>query len=142
MRGSSWIKWGSMSAAMAGGFVVGGQIAAFEEGVLAGRWVIISGAIGVILLIPVSWLYWQSLDELAKEAHKSAWMWGGSIGMLIVTIPIAVLIEGVQSERIDLAGLDPEVASILGFSAGAGTAISGAVGGYVIAWAIYWIRKR
>ncbi|GGY36541.1 hypothetical protein [Parvularcula lutaonensis] len=53
-----------------------------------------------------------------------------------------ILVERIQNRRYDFTGLDPEIASLLGFSAGAGITIFGAVAGYSLAWIIYWMRKR
>lgn len=136
------LKWIFAGILFLLGVMFGSMMASFDEGELAGRWLVLAGVAIIIVTIPATWIYWQSLDELAKEAHKSAWMWGGSFGMLIVALPLMLLVGGIKSGRLDFGGLDPEIASLLGFSAGAGITIFGAVGGYLIAWVIYWLRKR
>ena len=142
MSSSEVVKWVAMAALVVAGFVLGSSLGAFEDGEIDGRTVIAIGAISVIVILPATWYYWSNLDELAREAHKSAWNWGGSIGMLIVFVPMICLIRGVERGSLDFEGLDPGVAVVTGFSAGAGVVIFGAVGGYVIAWIIYWLRKR
>lgn len=84
----------------------------------------------------------RSIDEAAREAHKSAWYWGGSGGMALggVLVCLAVLPQA-ESLRIPswLEGrTDP-----------AAYAATGAFGmmllmliGYGVAWAWWWLRRR
>lgn len=91
------------------------------------------------MAVSVGWM--RSIDEAAREAHKSAWFWGGCGGM------------GVGGSLMVLASL-PQTATfqfpaIHGRTDPAAYAAAGAFGlmtlmvlGYTIAWAIWWLRRR
>ena len=103
------------------------------------------GPIAVLIMIGatvvnIAWM--RTIDEAAREAHKSAWFWGGctgmglgGIGVILATLPQAahwtlpVWLEG----RTDPAAY----------------AATGAIGmvflmvaGYAVAWAVWWWRRR
>lgn len=114
----------------------------------AGQWFA-----GILLPLPVrlaiastaavagAWLtlrYWSRIDEAAQEAQKSAWLWGGGLGMgvgwaadMVLSLPrFAGLLRGAIPH---LGG-----ALVLG----GGLVALGAVGGFSIAWATWWAAKR
>jgi len=50
---------------------------------------------GAAVLAFMAWtmaVYWRNVDEAAREAHKFAWFWGGSGGLMLIP-PIAPLIS-------------------------------------------------
>ena len=79
-------------------------------------------------------LIWRRLDEAAREAHKWAWYWGGSAGLIAV---LAMLLLG---DRIF------DTAAIIGltnsFESGIIAVLILQVVGYLIAWAYWWLRRR
>lgn len=98
--------------------------------------------IGVILLVLVvlgsvaSVAYWRNIDEAAREAHKFAWMWGGSTAMALV-LPLPFLIG------------DARIVALMGQHSPAEWVSIGVVGlmtaqlvGYGLAWAGWWLRQR
>lgn len=97
------------------------------------------GAILVVLIVlgsVTSLAYWRNIDEAAREAHKFAWMWGGSTAMALV-LPIPFLIG------------DARLVSLMGQHAPAEWVAIGVVGlitvqlvGYGLAWAGWWLRQR
>jgi len=99
------------------------------------RAAIIAAALGGGLLFTVAW--WRLLDEVAREAHKFAWYWGGSAGMAVAG---AVMIL-VDSDRISVPHfvLPGEHGD---FAAGVATVLLAQVIGYGIAWVGWWWSHR
>ncbi len=79
----------------------------------------------VLLAFPVSMPWWRRLDEMAREAHLSAWYWGGSIagGMCVLSL---LLVAGPASPL---------------FRGGALVLLVQAAG-YAICWLGWWILRR
>jgi len=105
-------------------------------GVSLGRTVRLT--IFVAILIPVFWLvtrYWRGLDEAAQEAQKSAWFWGGSLGMMAGLFVMLLLpLDFVAG----LSGRGPQVV----MAYGALFPTIGSLAGFVLAWALWWWRRR
>jgi len=97
-----------------------------------------------IALLPVlavitalsTWTWWRALDEVAKEAHKFAWYWGGSLGMGVA----GALLILVDSQRIAVPQILPGLHSE--FALGAATVMLAQVTGYLVAWAGWWWSHR
>lgn len=92
------------------------------------------------LVSSVAWM--RSIDEAAREAHKSAWFWGGSGGMALggVLVCLATLPQ---------AASIPIPSWLDGRTDPAAHAATGAFGmmllmliGYTVAWAWWWLRRR
>ena len=80
--------------------------------------------------------YWRRLDEAAREAHKWAWYWGGSLG-IIPGFLFAVSGDGVgRAQRLGFA----EPKELIEF--GAVAVLASMIAGYLIAWGVWWLRKR
>lgn len=111
------------------------------------RWVVglppmIAVGAAVVSLGLLTWLAfycWGLTDEVQKEAHKWAWYWGGSTGMLVglVGVLIALRIDPHLAEAIRPNGTSKTFVE-LGVMAGAGSTIIG----YGLAWAAWWMTKR
>lgn len=94
---------------------------------------------GIAVLALMSWtmaVYWRNVDEAAREAHKFAWFWGGSGGLMLI-LPIAPLIS----------------TALLESWFGPHTAYEWALGGviavltleiacYSLAWIGWWLVRR
>jgi hypothetical protein len=97
----------------------------------------------VIATMPVAlWLtllWWRRLDEAAREAHKWAWYWGATGGVLIV-IPLLFLPEAMGvvelAHRLDFV----EPFELVSFGMFAVLILQ--VLGYGIAWAAWWLKRR
>ncbi len=92
------------------------------------------------LAVGVGWM--RAIDEAAREAHKTAWFWGGSVGLAIGGVAV-IMAALPQAETVQIpswfAGRSDPVAY----------AATGAFGmlllmlvGYTIAWAWWWWRRR
>ena len=88
----------------------------------------------------LSVVYWRTLDEAAREAHKAAWMWGGSAGLILAFAAAAWL------ARTDAA----DVLSPMLLSEGdGGWLVTGVMFtlvlqslGYLAVWAWWWLARR
>lgn len=92
-----------------------------------------------VLMVVASWsslIYWRNLDEAAREAHKFAWFWGASAGM-IVAIPVMALLSAGWLEAV--SGPLPTNSWMM---AGMMTMLGLQVVGYGVAWAGWWWMRR
>ena len=97
------------------------------------------------LLMGVAWalafgmLAWRKMDETAREAHKNAWFWGGSFGLMLALLGLITAFR-----------MDPHPALLLKFrlqpvwlmTIGAGLAGGASAAGYAAVWAVWWLRRR
>lgn len=106
------------------------------------------GVASVLLIasLIVSVLQFQSLDEVAKQAHYVAWLWGsmtvmGAIGAafaIFYAAPGAITLP-VEGPLVQLFGdANPDTAFLAGFL----TTPLLMVGGFTIWWCAYWLRRR
>jgi len=100
------------------------------------------GLMAAITLIatPFTLVWWKQADEGVKEAHKSAWFWGGSLGFTLVLFIVAL------NRGLGLGLIEPFMEAFrftnAPFEAGFYfTAVMMAIG-YGIAWMIWWMRHR
>jgi hypothetical protein len=102
-----------------------GETAGFQPWLVAAI-LLLSGAATLLI--------WRRLDEAAREAHKWAWYWGGSAGLVAV---LAMLMLG--DRAFDLAA---DVGLTNSFESGITAVLLLQVIGYLIAWAWWWLRRR
>ena len=92
---------------------------------------------GLALWLGIWW--WRRVDEAAREAHKWAWFWGGSCGMLLGFICLLT---------VSLRGADIPVPASLGQTphdllvSGMMTILAFQIVGYGVAWAWWWWARR
>ena len=96
-------------------------------------------AVGLVL----SFRWFLSLDEVARQAHYVSWFWGGSCGFAVAVALFvgAVLAPAGWLEQVLLPwwGGSPARA---GFFTGALVATVLPVLGYVLWWMAFWLRRR
>lgn len=94
----------------------------------------------VIICIPFGLSWWKKVDEAVREAHKSAWFWGGSIGM---TIMIGLVTANLFLDRSILAGLIKHF-HFEGFEFELGMLMTVFLMsyGYIAAWMLWWSKRR
>jgi hypothetical protein len=129
----SWFR--SRSGLIAGAFALGvltvvAAVAAPRAPLLGAVMLLALGA-GLLWLIG---LYWRSLDEAARAAQQSAWFWGGSIGM---GLALASLMPPTGALWLP-ADVDP----VLMAPFGGLVVAAGAMIGFLVGWAAWWIRRR
>ena len=104
---------------------------------IALRWGIVAVLIGA-----GGWLtlaYWRAIDEAAKEAQKWAWMWGGSAGMAVSLMLLIGAGRGLFGlDAMIPAGEPPAELLFLGAS----VVVFGQIVGWLVAWALWWWRRR
>ncbi|HVI31374.1 hypothetical protein [Phenylobacterium sp.] len=97
-------------------------------------------SIPVITALVASVMWWRMLDEVARDAHKTAWYWGASFGMLVGLVGL-MLLERSDGGLITTGlhgGTTPESFVALG----AILVISAQLVGYLLVWVGWWISKR
>jgi hypothetical protein len=83
---------------------------------------------------------WRALDEVAREAHKTAWMWGGSFGMLAAFLAlIAAKQHWPHLLEVGFGGAR-NPADLVEF--GVMSVVLAQLAGYLIVWAGWWISRR
>lgn len=84
--------------------------------------------------------YWRALDEAAREAHKFAWYWGGSSGLLAAGLLAMVLVRTGSPWLDALIGPAPSAVTLI-LTGGLGVIVPQLVG-YAVAWAGWWVLRR
>ena len=105
-------------------------------GGLIGSGLFLVAVMAATLAVTVWW--WRRLDEAAREAHKWAWYWGGSAGMML---GLALVIT--------LATRDVDLARFLPADASSGDLVVGGMlsillfqlAGYTLAWGWWWLAR-
>ena len=104
------------------GFAIGGLVR-----LNAAPWPALGiGATGMIALTVLARATaWSRMDEMAREAHTTAWYWGGTLGLGLAVIGLTVLVG-------------PRSALFLG------AAIAGlfALAGYGVCRVGWWVMRR
>lgn len=142
MKHNPTVKWIALAIVFVAGLAMGIIAGRAGESDVPGRYMVGITVVTVLILLPATIIWWRSIDELAQEAHKSAWFWGGSLGMALSIVPIIVIAELTMQDRLDLDTVEPEVALLLGTVGGTMAVVVPALLGYFGAWIVYWIRKR
>lgn len=116
---------------------LGGKVLGFAHGPVGAG---LLSATMCVAATPLMIAYWRHLDEAAREAHKFAWYWGGSAGLLAVVIAFSVLTApGAEMITADFMGAErPRQLLAKGILA----TILAQVVGYTVAWVGWWIARR
>lgn len=93
----------------------------------------------ITFLLGFTALSWRTMDEAARDAHKSAWFWGGGIGLAVAGWASSVIL----APGVDFGALMPTVSAPQGyFGLGVLATMLLQLVGFVIAWAGWWLAKR
>jgi len=79
------MKWIALGVCFVVGMGLGFFSDAFDDRENPGLFMAMMVLVATAIILPASIVWWRSLDELAREAHKSAWFWGGSFGLVAIT---------------------------------------------------------
>lgn len=123
------------------GFVggLGGGFLAERPGSAAFWATVLFTSVLMAAVLGVSVWWWRRLDEAAREAHKWAWYWGGSSGMLIGLVLMLVLTTRPADVAMPVSlGVTP--ADLVG--AGMIITLGFQLVGYGLAWAWWWLGRR
>lgn len=94
-------------------------------------------AAAITLKFCVDW--WRFVDEAAREAHKFAWYWGGSLG-LGAAGGLAMVFQREPQHLPQAFDFFTGDAGL--FAAGVLACIACQMVGYLIAWAGWWLVRR
>lgn len=130
---------GLLAVSLAIGAVAGVAIALSEaafDAPVALRTVVL--AVALVGIVGYCAFSWKRLDEAAREAHKWAWWWGSTGGLVVAGLFLPAMMQGSD------LGLHRWVGSRPGDLAvgGAFAVLTLQVAGYFAAWATWWLRKR
>lgn len=130
---------GTLGVALAAGLVMSHAALQFDSVPdPLGFWLtaaMIAIAMGLGLWAGVIW--WHRIDEAAREAHKWAWWWGGTVGTALAGILLLTL-----SLRSHPLAIGDRLAAADLLAGGMVTVILFQMAGYTVAWTAWWLRHR
>ena len=111
--------------------VVTGVTARLDPGLIDGapQWFAAAATSALVVWATTPW--WRRIDEAAREAHKSAFFWGGAFGMGLALF-LGALEIGVDQAR---GGPIPE------WFLGAVFVVILQTLGYGLFWVVWWLRR-
>lgn len=100
-------------------------------------WVTPAAALAAFIgITPLLLKWWEAFDEVARDAHRDSWLWGGTAGLcLSVVIFLGVTNYSDALRLSDVGGVEL-------FTLGAASVFVPVMLGYVICWAAWWLRRR
>ena len=146
VRGVPPALWLAAALGTAGAIVLGAALFA-PQLASVGRPVIMVVVAALILGGGVfGCLHWRGLDETAREAHKSAWFWGGSAGLAFFSLGlVALMLFPTAGDALtnyanaNRGHIHPTTFAILmGFLA----CCLAQLVGYTFAWGHWWLKRR
>lgn len=130
-------QWVFVGCGLLGGAIGAGHALMEDLNIVLPRGVVFLGSLAVLAaMFAASVVYWRSIDEAAREAHKFAWFWGASGGLLIM-LPISALIS---SERLIAVVGERTPGEWVVF--GMMSMLAAQIIGYGLVWAGWWLRQR
>jgi hypothetical protein len=119
-------------------------------GVLGGTWAVLQdlevviprpllALVALAVIAVVGWgsiIYWRNVDEAAREAHKSAWLWGGTGGTVLM-LPILALTDTAKLEALFGPG-DASHWVVIGLM----SLFALQIAGYGLVWAGWWLMRQ
>lgn len=90
--------------------------------------------------IPLLILWWKQTDEAVREAHKTAWFWGGGIGVILAIVfgLLDAVFNGAIARKIATLIFGQCGYGDYGVEFGIYIAVLFASIGYTINWALWW----
>ncbi len=97
----------------------------------------------IVVAMTASTFGWgRTLDEAQLKAHYQAWFWGGSVGLMVSSLIFLALLPTMMSSGSAALGDDIADVATTSFTAGFVLAILPATLGYLVWWAVLWMRNR
>jgi hypothetical protein len=104
--------------------LAGGALLSLAHGVVP-TWAMVGASAAIVFIaLAASLPFWRRLDEMAREAHATAWYWGGTAGLGIGLLSL-IAVEGSRSPLVQ-GGM------IVGLSA---------IAGYGFFWLGWWALR-
>ncbi|HRO04616.1 MAG TPA: hypothetical protein PLS69_13525 [Terricaulis sp.] len=131
LRNATLALLGAMVLFSAGEALLGVSLADLKLGLL-------------VLLLPLSLLWVETLDEVARQGHYWAWFWGCAGGIAGMTMLAIMVHGGLWHQGVDalLTAWRGEASAQSGFLLGLLTTPVLCVIGFACFWAVYWLRRR
>ena len=104
----------------------------------------IAAVFAVLMMAGAMWggaAWMGSIDEAAREAHKSAWYWGGTGGMAVAGVGV-IMASLPQASSLTLVGINGRTDAAAYMAAGAIGLLVLMMLGYGVAWGIWWLARR
>lgn len=99
------------------------------------------GGFGLSMMSLIAGLrWWGAADEAVKEAHKSGWYWGGSLGLGVAAGVMGLLFATPPDVSLRQFALLPGDAGLI--ATGIALSVLLTLVGYVVGWAAWWLRNR
>jgi hypothetical protein len=133
---------GTLLMSVLGVGVIAGGIAGFASKlgvVFPGVVVGLAALAGIGLGMWISWRWWVSVDEAVREAHKTGWFWGGSIGMGVALALAAGLQFADHAVPLAQFAILPGDSGLL--LTGMAIVVILQLVGYVLVWAGWWLVR-
>ena len=127
---------------MAAGFVAGGALA-WTDVRFADRipplTIAVVATVMLLAACAATILIWARLAEVVREAHKSAWYWGGSAGMCLA---LGIMVFAWRDRAGALAAALPHLTVSTGIALGIALCLALQTAGYALGWVVWWLTKR
>ena len=103
---------------------------------------VLMGLVTAVFIAVGSWLclmYWQRIDEAAREAHKWAWYWGGGAAIL----PLVIAYHFIDSRPALHIPLWPGFSDTPGgyMASGGMYSLAALTLGYLAGWLAWWLWR-
>jgi len=131
------LLFSALGLSLAAGAVLGALAAV---GLQPSPWLASIVAIAVVVAtFWYAWLWWRSVDEAVREAHKTGWYWGGSAGLAAAGAILAGLFFVDPAVSLDRYAMMPGDAGLI--LTGLFLTIGLQLLGYVAVWAGWWLLR-
>ncbi len=129
-----------VAAALVGGITSGSFVAGLVEPELAIKLFLAFFCFTFVVGLPLMWVWWRKVDEAVREAHKWAWFWGGSIGIMLGIFLAAANVF--MNGQLVATLLVSSGFGAYPFEAGLIAMTMLVAYGYMAAWALWWWKHR
>lgn len=93
-------------------------------------------ALVFIGVTPLLFKWWNTFDEVAKDAHRDSCLWGGTAGLCVSVVILSAVTN--YAEALRLADVGPIDLFVAGFA----SVFVPLMLGYLIWWAAWWMKRR
>ena len=128
-------------AVLAAATAVGAVAAAMDLG--RSTFALVHSLVMLVALAGALWVclyWWRRTDEAAKEAHKWSFFWGASVGLAALGVVFPQLLIDERAVRLAAAFDFTRPGELVVFGLMLALVFQGV--GYLVAWAMWWLKRR